>query len=133
MGFCNEITPTCDTCYELTYGECNDVITLSLGLTPLTVYFIDLIDKFSIVTPLTVTTDSNGDFTITQTWTEFFGAVEIQIYNDVGRVDLVTFTVNGTSFNCVISQSGGVTSAPSICPLTFNFSFPCNSQYKFLI
>lgn len=129
MGFCNNITPTCDTCFEATYGECNDVFTLSLGLDENTTYFLNLIDKFDIITPLTVTTDANGDFTITQTWTEFFGAVEIQIFADVGRVDLVTFTVDLTTFNCIVAQSGGVTSAPIICPLTFDFSFTCNSQY----
>ena len=129
MGFCNNITPDCDVCLELVYGECNDVITFSLGLTPDTVFFLNLIDKFDIVTPLTVTTDGNGDFTITQTWTEFFGAIEIQIFADIGRVDLISFTVDGTSFNCIVTQSGVVTSAPIICPLTLDFSFACNSQY----
>jgi len=129
MGFCNNITPTCVTCYGATYGECNDVFTLSLGLLPLTTYYLNLIDKFDIVTELEVTTDANGDFTITQTWTEFFGAVEIEIYSDPTRVVKVSFTVSSTTYDCVIAVAGGVASAPIICPLTLDFSFTCNSQY----
>lgn len=129
MGFCNDITPTCDVCFEFSYGECNDVLTFSLGLTPLTTFFISLIDKFDIVTFLTITTDASGDFTITQTWTEFFGAVEIQIFTDSTRDNLVPFVIGGTSFDCIVAQAGGVTSSPIICPLLLDFSFTCNSQY----
>ena len=129
MGFCNNITPSCESCYEATYGECNDVITLSLGLTPLTTYYLDLIDKFDIVTPLTVVTDGSGDFDITQTWSEFFGAVEIQIFTDPARVHKVTFTVDTTAYNCIVAVAGGITSTPITCPLTLDFSFTCNSQY----
>lgn len=123
MGFCNDITPNCDTCYDAIYGECNDVITLSLGLTPLTTYYLDLIDKFDIVTPLTVITDGAGDFTITQTWTQFFGAIELQIYSDSARTVLVSFIIGGTSYNCVILGN------PSICNNILDFSESCNSQY----
>ena len=129
MGFCNDIAPTCETCFEATYGECNDVITLSLDLNPLTTYYLDIIDKFDIVTPLTVVTDSSGTFDITQTWTEFFGAVEIQIFSDEARVNLVSFTTDSITYDCIVAQSGGITSSPIICPLTLDFSFTCNSQY----
>lgn len=129
MGFCNDITPTCDVCFEATYGKCNDVFTLSLGLMPLTTYYLKLIDKYDIVTELVVITDAIGAFDITQTWTEFFGDVEIQIFSDSGRINLVTFTQNSIEFNCIIASSGGVTSSPIICPLTLDFSFSCNSQY----
>ena len=123
MGFCNNITPDCDTCLELVYGECNDVITFSLGLTPDTVFFLNLIDKFDIVTPLTVTTDGNGDFTITQTWTEFFGAIEIQIFSDAARNIRVSFIDNSTSFDCIVFND------PSSCNNILDFSNSCNSQY----
>lgn len=102
MGFCNDITPTCDVCYEVASGACNDVITLSLGLTPATTYYIDLIDKFDIVTPLTIITDGAGDFTVTQTWSEFYGAVEVEIYLDALRTVRVSFTLIGISYNCII-------------------------------
>ena len=104
MGFCNDITPNCDTCFEFSYGECNDVLTLSLGLTALTIYYLNLIDKFDIVTQLTVTTDGAGDFTITQTWTEFFGAIEVNIFLDANRTIPVSFIVNSISYNCLILQ-----------------------------
>jgi len=102
MGFCNDITPACDVCFEVLYGKCNDVLTLSLGLTPSTTFFLNLTDKFDIVTPLTVTTDGSGDFTITQIWTEFFGDVEVEIFSDAGRTLLVTVVQNGALYNCVI-------------------------------
>ena len=102
MGFCNDITPTCDVCFEVLYGECNDVLTISLGLTPSTTFFLNLTDKFDIVTPLTVTTDGSGDFTITQTWTEFFGDVELEIFSDSGRTLIATFVQDSTVYNCVL-------------------------------
>lgn len=102
MGFCNDITPTCDVCFEVLYGECNDVLTISLGLTPSTTFYLNLTDKFDIVTPLTVTTDGSGDFTITQTWVEFFGDVEVEVFSDSGRTSIVTFVQNPNVYNCVI-------------------------------
>lgn len=132
MGFCNKIAPTCDVCFEFSYGKCNDVLTFSLGLTGNTTFFLSLIDKFDIVTFLTVTTDASGDFTVTQTWTEFIGAVEILIFTDSARENLVPFVIGSTSFDCIVAQSGGVTSSPIICPLLLDFSFSCNSQYLIL-
>ena len=88
MGFCNDITPSCDVCFAFSYGECNDVLTFSLGLSENTNYFLRLIDKFDIVTFINVATDGSGDFTITQTWTEFFGGVEIQIYTSKKFCDM---------------------------------------------
>lgn len=105
MGFCNDITPTCDVCFEFSYGKCNDVLTFSLGLAGNTTFFLSLIDKFDIVTFLTVTTDANGDFTITQTWTEFFGAVEIQIFSDPARTTIVEFIESSVTYNCIVAQS----------------------------
>ncbi|KKN74676.1 hypothetical protein LCGC14_0388780 [marine sediment metagenome] len=102
MGFCNNITPTCDVCFEVLYGKCNDVLTLSIGLTPSTTFFLNLTDKFDIITPLTVTTDSSGDFTITQTWTEFFGDVEVEIFSDAGRTILITVIQNSNIYNCIL-------------------------------
>lgn len=133
MGFCNDITSSCDVCFEITYGKCNDVFTLSLGLTPLTTFFLKLIDKFDIVTLIEVTSEANGDLNITQTWTEFFGAVEIQIFSDPARTTIVEFTESGVTYNCIVAQSGGITSSPIICPLTMDFSFTCNSQYSSLL
>ncbi len=130
MGGCNDITPTCDVCFEFLYGKCNDVLTFSLGLTANTNFFLSLIDKFDIVTFLTVTTDVSGDFTITQTWTEFFGAVEIQIFIDAARENRVPFAIDGTSFDCIVAQAGGVT--VSFCPNILDFSFACDSQYLIL-
>jgi len=123
MGFCNDITPNCDTCFEAIYGECNDVITLSLGLNALTTYFLNLTDKFDIVTPLTVTTDGAGDFTITQTWTQFFGAIEIEIFSDSDRTVKVAFIVGAVSFNCIVLNN------PTVCSNILDFSESCNSQY----
>lgn len=123
MGVCNNITPSCDVCYEAIYGECNDVITFSLGLTGNTTFFLNLIDKFDIVTQLTVITDDNGDFTITQTWVEFFGPIEIQIFSDADRNTRVIFTVDSTNFDCIVFLD------PSTCNSILNFSESCNSQY----
>lgn len=131
MGFCNDITPTCDVCFEFNYGKCNDVLTFSLGLPPNTVFFLNLIDKFDIVTQLTVTTDPSGDFNITQTWTEFFGAVEIQIFTDVTRDNLVPFVIGSTSFDCIVATAEG--EIISVCPELLDFSFACDSQYLILI
>lgn len=130
MGFCNNITPTCDTCLEFIYGKCNDVLTFSLGLTPNTVFFLNLIDKFDIITQLIVTTDNSGDFTITQTWTEFFGAIEIQIFTDASRENLVPFVIGSTSFDCIVAKAGG--EIILFCPNLLDFSFSCNSQYLIL-
>lgn len=127
MGFCNDIPPSCDTCLEAIYGKCNDVITISLGLSGLTTFFLNLIDKFDIVTQLTVITDANGDFTITQTWTEFFGPIEIEVYADPQRATRVTFTVGGTNFDCVTLEGAGA------CSNRLDFSEVCNSQYLTVI
>jgi len=102
MGFCNNITPQCDVCFEVLYGECNDVLTISLGLTPSTTFFLNLTDKFDIVTPLTITTDGSGDFTITQTWVEFFGDVEVEIFTDSDRTISLVFVQNTIVYHCVI-------------------------------
>lgn len=102
MVFCNPISPNCDTCFEVVYGNCNDILTLSLGLDAATTYYLNLTDKFDVVTPLTVVTDGSGDFTITQTWTEFFGGIEITIFSDAGRTALVTVSQNGIAYNCVL-------------------------------
>lgn len=123
MGFCNDITPGCDVCYEAIYGECNDVITLSLGLAATTTFYLNLIDKFDIVTQLTVITDASGDFTITQTWAEFFGTIEIEIYAEPARVTRVIFTVGSTTFDCI------TLSGPEVCSNNLDFSEVCNSQY----
>lgn len=127
MGFCSDISPSCDTCYGAIYGKCNDVITLSLGLTASTTFYLNLIDKFDIVTQLTVITDANGDFTITQTWTEFFGSIEIEIYADPSRATRVNFSVGGTSFDCVTFEGVGA------CSNRLVFSEVCNSQYLTVI
>ncbi len=102
MVFCNDITPNCDTCFEVQYGNCNDTLTLSLGLAVTTNFFLNLTDKFDIVTPIDVTTDGSGDFTITQTWTEFFGAVEMTIFSDSNRTALVVITQDSKNYNCVL-------------------------------
>jgi len=102
MGFCNDITPTCDTCYEITYGNCNDTLTFNLGLGATTNYYLNLIDKYDIVNEEDVVTDGSGDFTIVQTWTEFFGAVEVEIYDDAPRTNRVSFTISGTTYDCII-------------------------------
>ncbi len=102
MVFCNPISPNCDTCFEVVYGNCNDVLTLSLGLDAATTYFINLTDKFDVVTPLTVLTDGSGDFTITQTWTEFFGGVEVDIFADSERTILISIVQNSKYYNCVL-------------------------------
>ncbi len=102
MVFCNDISPNCDTCFEVEYGNCNDVLTLSLGLTPSTNFFLNLIDKFDIITQIDITTDVSGDFTITQTWTKFFGDIELQIFSDSGRTILVTVTQNAIIYSCVL-------------------------------
>lgn len=104
MGFCNDITPECVTCFEVSDGNCNDSLSLSLGLTGLTTYYLNLTDKFDIITPLDVTTDALGDFIITQTWTEFFGAIEVEIYTNATRIaaDKVSFIISGTSYDCLI-------------------------------
>ena len=105
MGFCNDITPNCDTCHTISYGNCNDVLTISLGLNPLTDFFLTLTDKFDIVTNIDVTSDGSGAFNLTQTWTEFFGAIEVTIFSDSNRTILVPFIVNSTNFNCLILQT----------------------------
>tara|TARA_Y100000296_G_C5063512_1_gene201109 strand:- start:241 stop:558 length:318 start_codon:yes stop_codon:yes gene_type:complete len=102
LGFCTNTTPTCDTCYEIADGNCTDVLNINLGINPATTYYLNLIDKFDITTELTITTDGAGNFTITQTWTEFSGAVEVEIYSDAARTVKVSFTISGTSYNCII-------------------------------
>ncbi len=131
MGFCRDITPTCDTCFEAVYGVCNDVLIISLSLTADTTFYVDLIDKFDIITQLTVVTDSNGDFTITQTWTQYAGAMEIQIFSDEARTNQVNFSQGGTTFDCVVLQAraGGV----AFCSNQLDFSEFCNSQYAAII
>lgn len=127
MGFCNKISPVCDVCFEVLYGKCNDVLTLSLGLPTNTTFFLNLIDKFDIVTPLTITTDGSGDFTITQTWTEFFGDIEVQIFSDTGRTELVDFLQNSNAYNCVIltQELSGQNNLvpPSVFENEFSFLF----------
>lgn len=129
MGSCNDIAPTCDTCFEVVYGVCSDVLTISLNLTALTTYYIDLIDKFDIITQLTVTTDALGDFTITQTWTQFAGAVEIQIFSDAARTNQVNFSQGGVTFDCVVMQFGSM----AFCSNQLDFSQSCNSQYAAIV
>lgn len=129
MGFCNDIIPTCDTCFTVVYGVCNDVLTLSLDLTPATTFYLDLIDKFDIITQLTVITDGNGDFTITQTWTQFAGAMELQIFLDEARTNQVNFSQGGVTFDCVVMGFGSI----AFCSNKLDFSEFCNSQYAPII
>lgn len=102
MVFCDPISPNCDTCFEVEFGNCDDVLTLSLGLDAATTYYLDLIDKFDKITQLTVITDGSGDFTIIQTWTEFFGSIEVQVYSDAARTILVPITQNAIVYQCVL-------------------------------
>jgi hypothetical protein len=130
MGFCNDITPTCDVCFVVDYGVCNDVLLLSLNLAPSTTYYLDLIDKFDIIAQTSVATDANGEFNLTQTWTQYFGAIELQIFSDADRLNRVAFVKDGTEYDCVILQ-GGVAGI-AFCSNELDFSELCNSQYLIL-
>jgi len=100
MGFCNEIIPTCDTCYVISNGGCGNTIAVNIGLTPITTYYIELIDKFDIVTQTSVVTDVNGNFTLEQTWAN--GSMEMLIYSDSGYTVPVTFVISTITYKCII-------------------------------
>lgn len=127
MGFCNDITPTCDVCFETAYGQCGDVLEFNLGLGAVTTYYLNLIDKFDIITQTTVITDAFGNFTLTQTWTQFTGSIEIQIFTDAARLNQLTFSQGGIDYDCIVMSLG--VGGVEFCSNKLNFQEECNSQY----
>ena len=107
MAVCDNPVVNCDTCFEVLIGNCLATITLSLGLTPSTLFYFRLIDKSGRAYDFTATTDSSGDYTIDKTQlpddliNQFAGDFEVQTYSDSGRTVLVTITQTYV-YNCVL-------------------------------
>jgi len=108
MGVCDNPSVNCDVCFEVLIGDCLATITLSLGLTPSTLFFFRLIDKSGREYDFTATTDGSGNFAIDKTQlpddliNQFAGDFELQIFSDSGRTVLVSIIQNGTLYNCTL-------------------------------
>ncbi len=108
MGVCDDPEVNCDVCFEVLIGDCLATITLSLGLTPSTLFFFRLIDKSGREYDFTATTDISGDFIIPKDQlpddliTQFAGDFELQIFSDSGRTILVIVVQNSINYNCVL-------------------------------
>lgn len=99
---------TCDTCYVLSFAHCDDMV-FDLGLTPATNYYFIITDKFGNEYFDILTTDVDGKFTIDPTlylsgslFTPFSGTFILTIKLALPYSDLIEFTVDSISYNCVI-------------------------------
>ena|SRR3990167_6604677 len=108
MGFCNEIIPNCDVCWEVAIGDCLTSITLSLGLSPSTTYYLRLINKWDTEYDITGITNGSGDLPIDKTQlpnnliNEYAGDFELQIFGNSARTTLVMITQGLIQYDCVI-------------------------------
>ena len=133
MGTCFDPQVNCDTCFEVLIGDCLDDINLSLGLTPSTLFFFRLIDKFGATYNFSQTTDGSGDFTLDRSQlpdgliNQFAGEFQLQIFSDSGRTELVNVVQNSITYNCVLlvqelSNSNSLT-PPDVFSNDFSFLF----------
>jgi len=102
------IITQCDTCLELTVPACQDVYTITAGLTADTDYVVVLTDHFSNQYIIDVTSDADGDLAIDMTSSEIpqgfttpeFSPVQIEVrLTDDGTDEAIT--VNSVEYPCV--------------------------------
>lgn len=97
----------CDICYELKAVACSDNLTISPGLTALTVYTVFLEDKFGHYHTQEITTTGGGAFTLDLTafdagmFTAYSGSYELSVSTDASDPTYETLVINGTSYPCV--------------------------------
>ena len=99
---------TCDTCYELTFPDCQDMV-FDLGLTPASEYYVIITDKFGNEYYDQLTVDASGSLIIDpllyvqgSLFTPFSGSFTLTIKEGLVYSDLIEFTIDSISYNCVI-------------------------------
>lgn len=99
---------TCDTCFELIFPDCQDML-FELGLTPTTEYYVIITDKFGNEYYDQITTDADGNIVVDPSlyvsgslFTPFSGSFTLTIKEGLVYSDLIEFTVDSITYNCVI-------------------------------
>lgn len=109
MSICDDdIVKNCDVCFEVSRSDTD--LTFIYGLTPTTQFYLWVIDKFQTNFKVLFTSGADGSFTIDPTnavynagmFNEFAGEFEVFISTDVDGVNVVTMTLYGTNFDCVL-------------------------------
>lgn len=98
----------CDTCLELTVPACQDVYTITAGLTADTDYVVVMTDHFNNEYTIDVTSDANGDLAIDMTSSEIpqgfttpeFSPVQIEVRLTADGADQA-ITNNSVEYPCV--------------------------------
>lgn len=103
MGICNDIHPTCDTCFELVIEDCLDPVTIP-NLNASTEFFVDIISMFDVVTQQTLTSSASGVLTIDQTSLTIspHQVYEVIVYADSARTQVVEIAFGEVNYPCII-------------------------------
>lgn len=97
----------CNSCYELSIIECDDIV-INLSLTPSDVYYVNIIDQFNLVRKQQATIDLNGSFTINleslpeNFFNRFQGKYEIILSNDEDMQDIKSFMIDDIEYSCIL-------------------------------
>ena len=119
----DDFSVNCDECYEVSRAD--DDLTFDYGLTPLTNYYLFVIDKFRNVYSELITTDGSGAFTINPSsvvfpngmFNQYAGDFEVFLATDSEGANVVSFTLYATVYNCLILS---ITSSSNIDCTPYN-------------
>jgi len=106
---CNkQFVANCDTCFEMVLGKpCNGFLFIDVNLTPTSVYYFWVIDKFKNVyrEPITVLGDGSFGLNLAEYPSGFFneyaGTFMAFLTTDLAGANKITFTITD-SYTCMI-------------------------------
>lgn len=104
-----EIPQGCSVCYEASFTNAS---TIDTGISlPAGSYYLWIRDQFGNLYNDPITIASNGNDAIINTanfrggmFNQYAGAMDLFISTDSGGQDLASFTISGTSYNCLIFE-----------------------------
>lgn len=117
---------SCSCCYKVTLLECPEQILIECGLTPNTIYYLILTDKFSNEYVRAYQADGNGHITLPASefpqgfFMSFSGDFTIKIYASAGDASAgeneVSVSFCGNNYTCIVVSFSSDTSFAATIP-----------------
>jgi hypothetical protein len=130
MSICDDDIPkNCDECFEVSRTDTD--LTFIYGLTPLTEYYLWVIDSFNSNYKVLFTSGADGSFTIDPLnaiypagmFNNYAGELEVFISSDEDGINVIPLMIALISYNCVLLTITNCTLSEGIFDDTFDSTF----------